>query len=845
MTPRLWSVFGVAFTARALFVWGQTTFRWFDIGFVAGDSGRYLYYARALLDGSFLVGPDGVPTAAVTPGYPLFLAALFAVGITDPLWIGIVQCALGAATCVFIAIIAEAIAGRRAGTIAGLLAAVYPHFIFWNGYILTETLYLFLVAAALVLLVRLERHAVVSLAIGCGLAIGAAAMVRTTAAPLAALAPAWLLWVHRSNPWRGGRLAVVTVLASAVILGAWMVRNIVQMGAPVVLSTQGGIVLYHGFSPGATGGSRGYVDDRDYVPLTLPPGLSEVDQDRYYRREALEFIREHTRAVPRLAFWKLVNMYRPAYADASVANMLVLGGSYVGLVFLFAVGCLRGLRLAASVPVFQLALLFLGMQVAQYAFTIGMIRFRLASEMIFVVVGAAALVPARIWQEHRDRRVTEGFEGGRDPAAGSPESVGVLQIITRLNIGGTSQHVVSLAEGFHDPPFRSHLIVGKPNLSEGDMTPHLRMERLHCTVVPRLGRELRPLSDALAWLGIFRIVRDERPAIIHTHTAKAGTIGRTAAVVHNLVTRLEGHHAARRCRVVHTFHGHVLQGYFGGWKTRLYRVIEHVLARVTDRIIVVSEAVGDDLLRLGVGSPESIRVIKLGIPLDDLLRLPPPAIDPITFIGSVGRLVPIKNHEMLLAAARRCVDDPALLNLRFRIVGDGELRPTLERQVREHGLEHSIRFDGWCHDVAGVYAHIDAVCLTSRAEGTPVSVIEALAAARPAIVTDVGGVRDLMGAVNGRVGPVEIAEHGLIVQPNDVDGLVIALRFLVEHPARAREMGAIGRRAVEQHYTTEQLIRNTRACYEELLPDLNADAARGSKLVPFGISGGGAAGRVP
>lgn len=845
MTRGHWLIFGLAFFLRALFVWGQTTFHWFSIGFVSPDSGRYLYYARSLADGLFMIGPDGVPTAAATPGYPLFLAALSGVGITDPLGIGIVQCAIAAGTCVFLAIVAEAIAGRRAGTIAGLMAAVYPHFIFWDGFILTETLYLFLLGASLALLVRIHREGSAPVALGCGLAIGAAVMVRTTAAPVVLLAPAWLLWACRSNPWRAVPMATLTLVGPAIILGAWTVRNIVVIGEPVVLSTQSGIALYHGFSPGATGGSRGYVDDQDYVPLTLPPDLSEIEQDRLYRRAAMEFIREHTKEVPRLAFWKLVNMYRPAYADASVANMIVLGGSYLGLVLLFVIGSIRGLRLAPSSPVFVLMLVFLGMQVAQYALTIGMIRFRLASEMVFVVMAAAALAPARAWREYPDRAARGRADERTESGTGSAETSGVLQIITRLNVGGTAQHVVSLAEGLHVAPLRSHLIVGRPDLSEGDMTPHLPMERFRCTVVPRLGRELRPFSDVLVWLTIFRMIRRERPVIVHTHTAKAGAIGRTAALVHNLLARIEGPDAGPRCRLVHTFHGHVLQGYFGGWKTRLYRLIEQTLARVTDRIIVVSEAVGDDLLRLGVGTPKSIRVIKLGIPFDDLLRMAPPAAAPTTFIGSVGRLVPIKNHGMLLDAASRCVDDPLLTNLRFRIVGDGELRTMLQRRVTEARLEHCVRFDGWCHDVASIYTHIDAVCLTSRAEGTPVSVIEALAAARPAIVTDVGGVRDLMGPIQGRIGPVEIAAHGLIVQPNDVDGLVLALRFIVEHPETAQAMGLRGRSAVERVYTVDRLVANTRACYEELLPELAAQSAAGPKLVQFGATGAGAAERRP
>jgi glycosyltransferase involved in cell wall biosynthesis len=439
------------------------------------------------------------------------------------------------------------------------------------------------------------------------------------------------------------------------VLAAWTMRNVLTMGAPIVLSTQGGDVLYHGFSPGATGGSRGYVDDNDFVRLQLPPGLSEVEADRYLRDAVAEFVRENTKAIPRLAFWKLVNMYRPFYADASVTNMLVLGGSYFGLVLLFAAGCMRTMRLGSPPPVFHLALLFLATQVVQHALTIGMIRFRLPSEMVFIVLGAVPLTPVRLLREHRQRMAEEG----ETRPVVSP-TIGVLQIITRLNIGGTAQHVVSLTEGFRSPPFRSHLIVGRPNLSEGDMMPHLDMARVRCTVVPSLGRELHPISDVRAWLAIFRIIRRERPAIVHTHTAKAVAIGRTAALVHNFLLCFEEAGTRRRCRLVHTFHGHVLQGYFVGRKTRVYRWIERTLARITDRIIVVSQAVGDDLLLLGVGTPQSVRVVKLGIPLERLLSLPPLTEQPVTFIGSVGRLVPIKNHEMLpeteamtLASCRR------------------------------------------------------------------------------------------------------------------------------------------------------------------------------------------------
>jgi 4-amino-4-deoxy-L-arabinose transferase-like glycosyltransferase len=377
-------VFGIAATLRLAFVWGQTRYAWFDMSFVAADSVLYRQLADGLARGDGFV-VNGHPTAFVTPGYPLFLAGLSLVGVRSPEAVGFVQALLDAVTCVLIGRIAGKIAGARAGLAAGLVAALYPHFIFWSGYMLTETVFVFLTVASLLVLVELVDRRSLRAAALAGMLLGFAALARPLILAFALLTPLWMAVAFRVPVSRRLALATAVIIGLALPLGGWAVRNARALGAPVLTSTESGFVFYQGNSPGATGGSRGYVDHRDFARLEVPPGLSEVELDRYHWKRAMEFLASHPEAVPGLAARKLANMWRPTYADASLRNRVVLGGSYIALMVLGGVGIVRSLPDLFRRPAVVLLLVFLAVFVAQHAIITGMIRFRLPLEAVLAV----------------------------------------------------------------------------------------------------------------------------------------------------------------------------------------------------------------------------------------------------------------------------------------------------------------------------------------------------------------------------------------------------------------------------------------------------------------------------
>jgi len=388
------------------------------------------------------------------------------------------------------------------------------------------------------------------------------------------------------------------------------------------------------------------------------------------------------------------------------------------------------------------------------------------------------------------------------------DRIRILRVIARLNVGGPALHAVLLTERLDPSRYDSLLVTGTEGPGEGNyLALHGKsLERL--VVVPALGREIRGWQDTIALRELARLVRRVRPHIVHTHTAKAGVLGRLAA-------RMVGVPV-----VVHTYHGHVFQGYFSPLKTRLFLGIERWLARRTDWLLTVSEAVRQDLLRLGIGNPERLRVVPLGLDLEpflacDTLRGQLRAelgVGNALLVGIIARLVPIKRHEDFLAGAAAVVS--RLPNCRFLIVGDGELGAGLEARSRGLGLDGHVHFLGWRSDLPRVYADLDLVALTSANEGLPVSLIEAMAAARPVVATRVGGVPDL----------VEDGVTGLLVPPDDPPALAEAMVTLLADPDRRQAMGDAGRKRVHPTYSAERLLRDMDRLYTELL------AARGVRI---------------
>jgi glycosyltransferase involved in cell wall biosynthesis len=399
-----------------------------------------------------------------------------------------------------------------------------------------------------------------------------------------------------------------------------------------------------------------------------------------------------------------------------------------------------------------------------------------------------------------------------EPRTGRP--IRILRVIARLNVGGPALHVTYLARGLAERGYETTLVAG--DVARGEESMAFVADRAGVQVVrlPGLSRELSPVRDALAAWRLAKIIRRVRPDVVHTHTAKAGAVGRAAALLSGL---------RRRPVVVHTFHGHVLRGYFGHAGTLLFRAIETVLARATDRLVAVSPEVRDALVALGVAPERKFSVIRLGIELEprvafdgdttELRRrhgIPSDAF----VVGWFGRMTAVKRTDDLLTTLAALREDgvEALLLL----VGDGADRVNLEQRAHELGLARQCLFLGYQEDVAPWYAVCDAVVLTSASEGTPVTIIEALAAGRAVVATAVGGVRDV----------VDDGETGYLVPPGDTEALAERLGRLVRDPAQREAMGREGRERVLRRYAVERLVGDVDDLYQELLDTTSATSRR-------------------
>jgi glycosyltransferase involved in cell wall biosynthesis len=409
--------------------------------------------------------------------------------------------------------------------------------------------------------------------------------------------------------------------------------------------------------------------------------------------------------------------------------------------------------------------------------------------------------------EHRDLDLSAG------------ERLRVLQVIGRLNMGGPA-HVVALLSGrrFDPDRYETLLVHGTPAPGEASLADLAAEEGATMRFLPELRQPVQPVQDSRALLKLIHLARDFKPHVVHTHTAKAGFLGRQAALA-----------ARPRPAIVHTYHGHVLEGYFGAAKARLYLELERALARVSDCLIGVSQATVDDLVRLGVAPRERFRVLPLGLDLDRFAELPRSSFhspggenddrgggvrvearhelnlgDDEVLLVFVGRLAPIKRLDVLLGAfARARASEP---RLRLAVVGDGEERPRLEGQAGELGIAADVRFLGYRRELRSIFAAADIAVLSSDNEGTPVSLIEAAAAGLPAVATDVGGVREVVNE-----------ETGILVPRGDAAALAEGMLRMAGDAGRRESYGRAARRRAIERYGAERLLGDTDELYRELV----------------------------
>lgn len=403
----------------------------------------------------------------------------------------------------------------------------------------------------------------------------------------------------------------------------------------------------------------------------------------------------------------------------------------------------------------------------------------------------------------------------------------ILRIIARLNVGGPARHVVWLTERLRLGEFQSMLIAGTVPQGEEDMHYFAHEHNVEPTFVPELSRELSA-KDVISLWKIYRKMLTFQPDIVHTHTAKAGTVGRTAALIYKWFTWRTLIGRPRTVRVVHTFHGHVFHSYYGKAKTLLFLTIERVLARfATDRIITISEQqFGEIHGRFGVGRREQFRVVPLGIDLNEygserssksLLRDEIGAMDGEIVVGFVGRLTAIKNLPMLLEAAELIQNDAEAPPTRFAIIGDGELRGELERSAAIRGLTGVVHFLGNRENVAELLGGMDIIALTSANEGTPLSLIEAMACGIPFVSTAVGGVVDLAGSIVDCRSEFDICERGITTKPGSAGSLSKALIYLAKDERLQNRLSHNVKQFVLERYSIDRLVHDVSQLYRELV----------------------------
>jgi glycosyltransferase involved in cell wall biosynthesis len=384
-------------------------------------------------------------------------------------------------------------------------------------------------------------------------------------------------------------------------------------------------------------------------------------------------------------------------------------------------------------------------------------------------------------------------------------TIRVLRVIARLNMGGPAIHVASLASGLETRGYHTTLVAG--SLARGEDSMAFLADRLGVSVVsvPEIQREVSAVHDLRSALRVAALIREERPHVLHTHTAKAGAIARAAAI-------LAGN--ARPPVVVHTFHGHVLKGYFDPARTAFFRRVEQALARTADVLVAVSPEVRDELVDLGVAPREKFAVIRLGIPLEERLTVPSADSDyrrlygipqGAFVIGWVGRMTGVKDTGAVLEIVRstRTHGVDAVLCM----VGDGPDRTRLEQLAHDLGIARACYFVGYQEDVAAYYRLFDAFVLPSVNEGTPVSAIEALASGTPVVANRVGGVPDV----------VRDGVDGFLVDPGDGTSAGAKLAVLAGDDNLRKKMGDAGRKRVLERYAVSRLVDDVDRLYRSLL----------------------------
>ncbi len=394
----------------------------------------------------------------------------------------------------------------------------------------------------------------------------------------------------------------------------------------------------------------------------------------------------------------------------------------------------------------------------------------------------------------------------------------VLRIFNRLILGGPAFNVTYLTK-FMAPEFETRLIIGAKDEHEQEATFLKTDYQLQPIEIPSMKRAIHFSEDRKAYQEIKKIIQEFKPHIVHTHAAKPGALGRLAAS------------ACKVPVIVHTFHGHVFHSYFGKAKSQLFVQAERFLAKKTDRIIAISEQQKKELtVDFSICAPEKMVLIPLGLDLEKFytdqeskrrtFRQKYAIKNDEIAIGIIGRIVPVKNHVLFINAIKEVLNSTSQ-KLRFIIVGDGDLRLSLQKMLADYNIAYNyfpenetaqtVTFTSWLTAMDEVYAGIDIVTLSSLNEGTPVSLIEAQAANKPIVSTDVGGVKDIV-----------LENKTAFVTPSENTALFAeAILKLTENAALRSTFGQKGKNHVMNRFDKSRLVNDMRNLYYQLLAEKN------------------------
>ena len=383
----------------------------------------------------------------------------------------------------------------------------------------------------------------------------------------------------------------------------------------------------------------------------------------------------------------------------------------------------------------------------------------------------------------------------------------ILRIIARLNVGGPAIHTILLTHGLNAQRYSTMLVTGREDEFEGNMLSLAKEKVVEPVFIDSLQREIKFSKDWDAFWKIYSLIRKQKPDIVHTHTAKAGALGRLAAKLAGVPL------------IVHTFHGNTFHGYFSSAKEKIFVIIERFLCSFTDAVITVSLKGSEDLLEKRVIKKEKIVNIPLGLELEKFLgckahegelRRELGFLKEDMLVGIVARLVPIKGHTYFLEAAKIVLEEKP--ETKFLIVGDGELRKDLEEYAEKLKIEKSIFWTGFRSDLERIYADLDVVVLSSINEGLPVAIIEAMSSSKPVVATDVGGVKEL----------VKNNENGIVVKSQDPQALARAILSLLSlEKNKLKEMGEHAKNMAYPMFSIKRLVSDVENLYEDLLKKRN------------------------